>query len=112
MRDMHTLAQDLGAGKLNEVAGQANLATTTTLPVLIGNLVRTFIGLLGIVFLLLMIYAGYLWLTAQGDEDKVKHSKDLLKNAVIGLVIITAAYAIASFVINAVVGAGAPVTTP
>ncbi len=97
------LAQNFGADKLQEVGTAANITTTLTLPVLIGNLVRTFIGLLGIVFLLLMIYAGYLWFSAQGDEDKVKHAKDLLKNAVVGLIIITAAYAIASFVINAVI---------
>ena len=103
------LAQDFGSENLQTVAEGAALATSTTLPVLIGNIIRTFIGLLGIVFLLLMIYAGYQWLTAQGDSDKVSHAKDLLKNAVIGLIIITAAYAIASFVIGAVANVAAPV---
>jgi TRAP-type C4-dicarboxylate transport system permease small subunit len=104
------LAQNFGADKLLTVGDAANLTSQTTLPELIGNLIRTFIGLLGIIFLLLIVYAGYLWLTAQGDDDKVKHSKELLKNAVIGLIIISAAYAIAAFVINAVATTTNPAT--
>jgi len=94
-------AQDLGSGTLQQVAGQANIKTEATLPVIIGNLVRIFIGLLGIIFLLLTIYAGFLYLTARGDSEKVEHAKETLQRGVIGLVIISAAYAIASFVINA-----------
>lgn len=96
-------AQDLGTSNLTEIADKANLGSATPLPVLIGNLVRIFIGLLGILFLLLTIYAGYLYLTARGEEEKVKHAKETLQRGVIGLLIITAAYAIASFVINALV---------
>ena len=110
MPDTIKLAQNFGADKLLDVADAANLTSQTTLPELIGNLIRTFIGLLGIVFLVLIVYAGYLWLTAQGDDDKVKHSKELLKNAVIGLIIISAAYAVAAFVINAVASTTNPVT--
>lgn len=96
------LAQDLGAGTLDKVAGQANIKTETTLPVFIGNLIRIGIGMLGIVFLVLTIYAGFLWLTASGDSDKVDHAKQTLQRGVIGLIIISAAYAIATFVIGAV----------
>ncbi len=105
-------AQNFGSQHLQTVGDTAHITSSTTLPVLIGNLVRTFIGLLGIIFLVLLIYAGYLWLTAQGDDKKVTHSKDMLKNAVIGLVIITAAYGIASFIINAVINVNAPAGTP
>lgn len=104
---MPHLAQDFGSGNLKNVADQAALSTTTSLPVLVGNIIRTFIGLLGIIFLLLAVYAGFLWLTAQGDDKKVTTAKTLLKNAVIGLVIIIASYAIAQFVIGAVVDTAA-----
>jgi hypothetical protein len=57
--------------------------------------------MLGIVFLLLTVYAGFLYLTARGDSDKVEHAKETLSRGVIGLIIISAAYAIATFVINA-----------
>ncbi|HTK60475.1 MAG TPA: hypothetical protein VL283_04735 [Candidatus Baltobacteraceae bacterium] len=94
-------AQDLGAGKLDEVAGEAKIKTETSLPVLIGNLIRIAIGMLGIVFLVLTIYAGFLYLTARGEEEKVTHAKETLQRGVIGLLIISAAYAIATFVITA-----------
>jgi len=99
-------AQNLGQGTLDAVAGQANIKKDATLPVIIGNLVKIFIGLLGIIFLLLTIYAGFLYLTAQGDEEKVKHAKETLQRGVIGLIIISAAYAISAFVINALTKVG------
>ena len=94
-------AQNLGQGTLDQVAGQANIKSTSSLPVIIGSIIKILIGALGIIFLLLTVYAGFLYLTAQGDEKKVEHAKDTLKRAVIGLIIILAAYAIAAFVIGA-----------
>lgn len=97
-------AQILDNGTLNTVGGAGyGSGAQTPLPVIIGNLIKIFIGALGIIFLLLTIYAGYLWLIARGDEKMVEKSKETLKTSVIGLVIITAAYAIAAFVINALV---------
>ena len=97
-------AQDLGRGTLDQVAGQANIKSETSLPLIIGNLVRISIGLLGIIFLVLTVYAGFLYLTARGEEDKVKHAKETLQRGVIGIIIISVAYAIASFVITAATG--------
>ena len=94
-------AQDLGSGMLGEVGGAASIKGQTSLPLLIGNLVRVAIGMLGIVFLILTVYAGFLYLTARGEEEKVTHAKETLQRGVIGLIIISAAYAIATFVLNA-----------
>lgn len=105
-------AQDFGKSKLEEVAGQANIQSDIELPQLIGNLVKVFIGALGLIFLLLTVYAGYLYLTAQGDEEKVTHAKDTLKRGVIGMVIITAAYVIAAFVIGAITRTTAGTAAP
>lgn len=65
---------------------------------IISTVVKAFLGLLGIIFLVLIIYAGFEWMTAQGDEEKVTKAKDTLSRAVIGLIIITAAYSITYFV--------------
>lgn len=96
-------AQDLGTTNLTDVADKANLGAATPLPTIIGNLVRVAMGMLGIVFLILTVYAGFLYLTARGEEEKVKHAKETLQRGVIGLIIISAAYAIASFVISTLV---------
>ncbi len=72
----------------------------TDLTRIVGSLIGQALGLLGLVLLAILIYAGFLWMTAQGDESKVKKAKDMITQAVIGLVIIVAAYAIADFVIG------------
>ena len=66
----------------------------------IGNIVKIFLGFLGILAVLLIAYGGFLWMTAAGDPDKVIKAKKVIIAAVIGLVIIFSAFAIASFVIN------------
>ncbi len=77
----------------------------TQLPLLIGRIIRTILGLLGIIFLVLMVYAGFLWMTARGESDAVDKAKDIIKQAIIGVIIIFMAYALTGFVINAVVNA-------
>jgi Type IV secretion system pilin len=74
--------------------------TTQTLPQIVGGLINVLISVLGIIFVVLVVYAGFLYLTASGDDKKVAKAKTLLTQAVIGLVIILAAYGIATFVID------------
>jgi uncharacterized membrane protein YwzB len=79
----------------------------TSLPKLVGNLINVLLSVLGIVFVVLVVYAGFLYMTASGEEDNVKKAKKLLAQSVIGLVIIVAAYAISSFVIDSLITATA-----
>lgn len=72
----------------------------TDLPTLIGRIINIFLSLLGIIFVILIIYGGYLYMTASGDPNKAKKGADVFKTAVIGLVIIFLAYAITTFVID------------
>ena len=78
----------------------------------IARIIQIGLGLLGTIAVVLVIYAGFLWMTAAGNEDKIKRAKDVLKAAVIGLVIILSAFAIVSFVLNnltqAINGPGGP----
>ena len=69
---------------------------------IVGTVINSLLGLIGGLFLLLTIYGGYTWMTAQGSEDKVKKARNILSGAVIGFIIIFAAYAITQQVINAV----------
>lgn len=73
---------------------------------IISTVIEAFLGLLGIIFLILIIYAGYNWMTAQGDEEKVTKAKDTLQRAVIGLIIIIVAYSITYFVFSSLPGGG------
>lgn len=67
---------------------------------IIGDYIRVGIGILGVISLLMIIYSGVQWMTAAGDEKKVEGAKKILKNTVIGLVIVSSAYAITSFVFS------------
>ena len=79
----------------------ANLGDVPQDPRLIAaRMIRIFLSLLGIIFLAMTIYAGFLWMTAGGETDKLDKAKKLLYNGVIGLAIIFAAYAITYFVIR------------
>ena len=65
-------------------------------------IIRTILSLLGIVFLVLMIYGGFLWMTARGNESQVTKARDLLTAAMIGLGIVIGAYAITYFILSKV----------
>ncbi len=90
-----------GISQTAETAGLSELSSD--LPTIIGGLVRALLGLVGIIFLVLMIYAGFLWMTSAGNEETVKKAKNMITGAVIGMIIIFAAYAITNFVFNAVI---------
>lgn len=68
-----------------------------------GNIIRALLTLLGVVFMIYIIYAGSLWLTARGDEEKITKSKDIIRGSIIGLIIVMSAYAITAFVLDAVI---------
>ena len=67
---------------------------------IIGNIVSGFLGLLGIVFFVYMVWAGYTWMTAQGDEKKVEKARDTIKNSIIDLALVLAAYGITRLVVS------------
>ena len=73
----------------------------TDLPTLVGSIINAVLGLLGIILLIYLLYGGFLWMTSGGDTEGVKKATTMIKNAVVGLIIVMAAVAIANFVINA-----------
>lgn len=68
-----------------------------------GYLITVFLSLLGIIFLALALYAGYNWMTAQGDKAKVDKAQKILTAAILGLIIIVAVYALWRFLFARVV---------
>ena len=65
-----------------------------SLPERIGQVISAVLVFLGVLFLLLIIYGGYIWMMARGNEQEVEKAKNIIKNALIGLVVVLAAYAI------------------
>ena len=93
------LAQSNRSQQDTAFLGKAQISRVT-----VGSMAETVIkmalGLLAVIFLVLMVYAGYLWMMARGNEDDVKKAKDIIIAAIIGLIIIVAAYSITYFVFN------------
>lgn len=96
---------DSSISSLEATGKAAKLGGTKDLPTLIGNIIGVVTGTMGIAFVVLVVYAGILYMTASGDDTKVKKAKTLLTQAVIGMIILVSAYAIASFVLLQIQGA-------
>lgn len=85
--------------------GAATGLPSTDIRLIAARIIRAALGLLGIVALALILYGGYTWMTAGGNEENIAKAKKILINATIGLIIILSAFAIVSFVINALIQA-------
>ena len=90
-----------GLQELGQASGyQTSGISEITVSEIAGIAVKTFLSILGIIFIVLMLYGGYLWMTASGNEEQSTKAKELIQAAVIGLIIIVAAYAISFFIFN------------
>ncbi len=88
-----------GLGVAGSAAGMGSTAAPVT--TIVGGLISAILGLSGIVFVIMVVYAGILYLTAQGEEGNIKKAKKLLSSSIIGLIIIVSSYAIATYVFAA-----------
>ncbi len=80
------------------LAGKAGFDPNATVGEVMASVIKGFLALIGITFIILIILAGHKWMIAEGNEDKVKEAKDAIRRAIIGLIIIIAAYSITYFV--------------
>lgn len=93
-------------------AGEGVYSEELTVSTFVGNLIRTLLAATGIVFLIITVYAGVLYMTAAGDTEKIKKAKGMLTSSVIGIIIIVGAYAITTYVIDAISTAATQTSAP
>ncbi len=67
---------------------------------IVGEIIQIVLGFLGIVFVILTIYSGFMYMTSGGDPEKAKKARALLINAIIGVGIVISAWAITYFVLT------------
>ena len=89
-----------------EQFGEVSILPQTSLPIVIARLIRAVLGVLGIITVLLVMYAGWLYMTSGGDAHRMEKAKKLLKNGGIGLLIILSSFTITQFILNALLGGG------
>lgn len=88
---------------LNKVAGPTEYITETDAPRLSGliaDIIKIALSLIGVVLIIFLLYAGYLWMGADGNEEKISKAKLIIMNSFIGLFLVICAYAITYFIIK------------
>jgi uncharacterized integral membrane protein len=92
--DVGNVGSALSADTISTGPGQASsfLASQT------GAIIGTVLSFLGVIFLLLTIAGGIMWMTAGGNAEQVGKAQKLITSAAIGLVIVFASYALTSFI--------------
>jgi len=99
--------ETIEAGTVNtgiEFAAETGLSNQD-IRVTIARIIRIILGFLGIIAIGLVMYAGWLWMTSGGNEEKIAQAKLILRNGIIGLVIILSSFAIVSFILSRLIGA-------
>lgn len=85
---------------LDKTGGKEGTGHTEIGDIGVNSIFRLIMPLVGVAYLILMIYAGYLWMGAQGNEEQVKRSRGIIISATLGLIIAFASYAIAFYVVS------------
>jgi hypothetical protein len=95
----------LGDTSQGSVAQQAGWDTTPQDPrQIVAWIIQVVLTFIGIILVVLILWAGYQWMTAGGNTEQVTKAKSQIQNAVIGLVIVLAAFAITHYVTKVVWG--------
>lgn len=67
---------------------------------MVGRVIQIILSFLGVIAVLLVMYAGFLWMSSDGEEEKIRNAKTILRNASIGLLIVLSAWGITTFIIS------------
>lgn len=76
--------------------------TNKSISAIVGTVIKTVLGIIGSLALVLFIAAGFIWMTAKGEAAKIKKATDIMFWAAIGLVVIFSSYALLSFVFGVI----------
>lgn len=83
--------------------GNLNPVQFLGLPAAFGRAINMFLGGIGMWALVFYIWAGFQWMTAMGNSDKIEKAKDTFIWTSFGLGALLASYIIVSFIFNAII---------
>lgn len=92
-------------GKLGKFADTSGFGAAIGPAAYVGRILNIIYGFLGVAVLILFVYAGFLWMFAQGDRGKIQDARNIMTGAVIGLAVLLSAYIVTAFVISSLAGA-------
>ncbi len=76
------------------------LSENPDLKAVVVAIVGILLGFLGIIAVIIILWGGFIYMTASGDSAKTDKAKSMIISGIIGIIIILAAWAIANFVIT------------
>jgi hypothetical protein len=83
-----------------------NPLPTTSLPTLIGRVIRAILGITGSLALAVFVYGGLIWMTAAGNTERIQKGKNTLSWAAIGLAVMFLSYSVVRYILTALTEAG------
>ncbi len=90
-------------GQLSNVVAPTGIVQDKSIVEFVGEIIQWALGAVGLAFFILMVYAGFKWLLARGNDEEINKARDTIIAAGIGLAIIVSAYAITNFVTTRVI---------
>lgn len=102
MKLAYSLEFDPKAGDFDDPLQSYSQLGTADPATIAFTLINTALIFLGTITLILIIVAGFIWLTAAGEEEKLKKAKDITKGATIGLIIVLGSYGLAQYLFTAI----------
>lgn len=91
-------SDQVGMEEIGQEAFQQTSNSPTDVRVVIARIIKVFLSFLGIIFLVLFLWAGFRWMTSAGNEKNIEDAKAQMRNAVIGFLIIMMSYAVTAYV--------------
>lgn len=104
----HATAVDSALGKLNNIGGitglgQVDVSSDAGLYTKISAIINILLGFVGVVAVIYILYAGFRWITAGGNEEQISEARGNIRNAVIGLAVVFLAFVVTNFVITSLI---------
>ncbi len=78
----------------------AELPAKQDVRIIVADIIQFLLGLTGMFFMILVILGGFKYVNAKGDEAEVEAGKNMIKGAIIGLIVILSSYSITLFVVG------------
>ena len=92
-----SFAEISGLNKAGNIAGYETGDSRSGVDDIVGRVILGVLSLVGVVFFLFIIYGGLIWMTADGNEEKIKRANNIIMNSLFGFILILASYGFVYF---------------
>lgn len=90
-----------GSGQFQQTV---QLNQSTDLMVILANIINVVLGFLGVILVVLLLYAGFLWMTSAGNEEKIATAKGIIRNALVGVIIVLSSFVFVNWLFGVITG--------